>query len=500
MTLSWAEIRDNAIRFQDRWKDARDERAEAQTFLYELLRDVYGVDPRRVSTFEVKVHPTSDSNGYIDMLWPGRILIEMKSRGKSLDKAHEQARRYAFSIEDDEQLPVYIMVCDFARIRLYNLITNQVCEFETSHLSENVQSLSILTEQATKFDFVVDKDLNSAAVDKIAKLYDLLKRNGYSEHHLEVFIVRILFCLFADHTGIFNHHQFHRYIDSTAPNGSDLGKLSTLFEILDTPIASRMTSLPDELSCFPYVDGGMFEENLRIAAFNKEMRETLLDCCAFDWSKISPAIFGAMFQNIMDASKRDTLGEQYTPQHIIMKVLKPLMIDELYDKLDHARGNRTKLEELHNYISTLNILDPACGCGNFLAVAYSVLRHLELDILRAEYPSNDDLPDDFDLHNHITVNVGQFIGIDIEEFPCKVAQASMWLIDHKMNQEASIMFGRPFIRIPLSDSARIYHKNALVLDWKSIASVEKVKYIIGNEAVICGLTPEKACNIKEFAA
>ena len=481
MNLTWQEIRNNAILFCERWKTAKDERSEAQTFLYELLRDVYGVDPRRVSTFEKKVHPTSDTNGYIDMFWPGRILIEMKSKGKSLDKAHEQARKYAFSIDSDEDLPVFILVCDFENFRLYNLINNLTWEFKLKDLPNNVQLLSIFTERATKYDLIVDKELNTQAAYKMAKLHDMLKANRYSGHSLEVYLIRILFCLFADHTGIFSKHQFHKYIANSNADGSDLaGRMTMLFETLNTPINERMQNLSEDLKEFPYVNGGMFREVLRSAAFDNKMRDLLLDCCSFDWSDISPAIFGAMFQSVMDPYKRATLGEQYTPQYIIKKVLKPLFLDQLYAEFENSKGNRFAIEAFHNKIASLRFLDPACGCGNFLIVAYAMLRRLELEILRFLYPYNEDLPSDFDLHNLIKVNVGQFYGIELEEFPCQIAQAGLWLIDHKMNIEASNTFGKPFVRIPLTQCAHIFQNNALTTQWENITSSKKVDYIFGN--------------------
>lgn len=482
MSVSWASIRDNAIAFQDRWKNSSgNERADAQTFLYELLRDVYGVDPRRVGTFEVKVHPTSNTNGYIDMLWPGRILIEMKSRGKSLDKAHEQARKYAFSIENDEDLPEFIMVCDFDNIRLYNLLTNQQFEFKTSDLSENVQALSILTDQAAKLDLIVDKELNTQAAYKMAKLHDKLKHNRYDGHNLEVYLVRILFCLFADHTGIFSKRQFYKYLLNSKSDGSDLaGRITTLFEVLNTSNSERMPNLSDELSSFPYVNGGLFSEHLRSASFDAQMYDLLVECCEFDWSTISPAIFGAMFQTVMDPEKRTSLGEQYTPQFIIKKVLKPLFVDDLYAEFERCKDNMILLDAFHHKIATIKFLDPACGCGNFLIVAYGLLRKLEIEILRAKYPSNDHLPHDFDLERLVKVNVHQFFGIEIEGFPCQIAQAGMWLIDHKMNNEVAREFGRPFCRIPLSAHANIHQKNALKEDWSSIVSNTEIDYIFGN--------------------
>lgn len=492
MSLSWAEIRDNAIRFQDRWKNSSgNERAEAQTFLYELLRDVYGVDPRRVGTFEKKVHPTSDTNGYIDMLWPGRILIEMKSRGKSLDRAHEQARRYAFSIDNDEELPIIIMVCDFDNIRLYNLLTDQITEFKTIDLPENVHALSILTEQAFQTDLVVDKALNTEAAYKMAKLHDRLKENGYFGHDLEVYLVRILFCLFADHTGIFYKRQFYKYIQNSQTDGSDLaGRITLLFEVLNSAPEDRMRSLSEELVEFPYVDGKLFEETLRSASFDTDMRNLLIECCEFDWSTISPAIFGAMFQSVMDPAKRTALGEQYTPQYIIQKLIKPLIIDELYVEFASCRGNATRLEQYHNKLANIRVLDPACGCGNFLIVTYAMLRKLEIEVIRCKYPRNEDLPEDFDLDSQIRVNVGQFYGFDIEEFPCQIAQAGMWLVDHKLNVEVAKEFGHPFIRIPLSDKASIFTVDSLKEDWNEYVDKNRISYIIGNPPFIGAKKPD----------
>lgn len=491
MGLTWAKIRDNAIIFQDRWKNASgNERSEAQTFVYELLRDVYGIDPRRVATFEKKVHPTSDTNGYIDMFWPGRILIEMKSKGKSLDKAHDQARKYAFVIPDDDDLPLVIMVCDFVNIRLYNLLTNQVVEFKTCDLSENIHHLDILTEQATQVGLVADKELNTQAAYKMAMLHDKLKENRYTGHDLEVYLVRILFCLFADHTGIFNKSQFHKYILSSKQDGSDLaGKVTMLFEVLNTAQENRMATLHPELLAFPYVDGKLFEGAIRSASFDTSMRALLLECCEFDWSSVSPAIFGAMFQSVMDPAKRTALGEQYTPQYIIQKLLKPLMIDDLYAEFEACKNHPAKLDSFHQKLATTRILDPACGCGNFLVVAYTLLRKLEIEVIRAKYPKNEDLPEKFDLDNEIIVNVNQFYGFDIEDFPCQIAIAGMWLIDHKMNVEVAKEFGRPFIRIPLSEKANIYNIDALRTDWTSVVESNKITYIVSNPPFIGAKKP-----------
>jgi hypothetical protein len=353
----WRQIRENALEFQVRWADAADERAEAQTFLYEFLR-VFGVDPRRAATFERRVHPDTDTNGYIDMLWPGRILVEMKSRGRSLDRAYTQACDYAFAIRSDADLPEFIMVCDFERIRLYRQTTNQKWEFMTAELVDNVERFSILTDSARELDYVVDRELNTEAAYKMARLHDMLRDNRYTGHALELYLVRLLFCLFSDHSGIFNHRQFFQYVRSSAADGADLsGRMIQLFDVLNTSLTDRPSTLPTELSDFPYINGGLFKEMLRPAAFDRRMRDLLLECCEFDWTDISPAIFGAMFQEIMDPEMRGVLGAQYTPRNFIMAILRPLFLDELHAELDRIGANRVLLEEFRRKISSIKFLE-----------------------------------------------------------------------------------------------------------------------------------------------
>ena len=485
---TWQEIRNNALEFQVRWADAADERAEAQTFLYEFLR-VFGVDPRRAATFERRVHPNTDSNGYIDMLWPGRILVEMKSRGRSLDRAYAQARDYAFAIQNDEDLPEFIMVCDFARIRLYRQTTDQQWEFLTSDLVDNVERFSILTEDARDLDLVVDRELNTEAAYKMAKLHDLLKANRYTGHNLELYLVRLLFCLFSDHSGVFNRRQFFQYIRNSAEDGTDLsGRMIQLFDTLNLPFAERPPAISNELREFPYVNGGLFQETIRPATFDRSMYNLLIECCEFDWSEISPAIFGAMFQAVMEPEMRDKLGAQYTPKNIIMDVIRPLFLDELHAELDNIGANCVLLEDFRNKLASITWLDPACGCGNFLMVVYQEIRLLELETLRRIYPNVTRIPEGFTLENEIRVNVDQFYGIEIEEFPKQVAQVGMWLMDQKMNNLAAREFGRPFIRLPLRIEAHIVCNNALRIDWETVIPADSLCYIIGNPPYAGGRT------------
>jgi len=481
---NWQQIRESALEFQIRWADGADERAEAQIFLYEFLR-VFGVDQRRVATFETKVHPDTDTIGYIDMLWPGRILVEMKSRGRSLDRAYAQARDYAFAIRSDADLPEFIMACDFERIRLYRQTTNQQWEFRTADLVDNVERFSILTDDARELDFVVDRELNTQAAYKMARLHDMLRDGRYTGHALELYLVRLLFCLFSDHSGIFNRRQFFQYVRNSAADGNDLsGRMIQLFDVLNTPIADRQPTLSPELHAFPYVNGGLFQEIIRPAAFDRRMHDLLLECCEFDWSDISPAIFGAMFQGVMDPEMRGILGAQYTPKNFIMDVIRPLFLDELHAELDRIGANRVLLEEFRRKIAALTFLDPACGCGNFLMVTYQELRLLELEVLRRIYPDVTRVPEGFSLENEICVNVGQFYGIEIEEFPGQIAQVGMWLMDQKMNNVAAREFGRPLLHLPLRVEAHIHHGhdhgNALQINWETVITANNLNFIIGN--------------------
>lgn len=482
--MDWQEIRNKALYFSKRWANAKSEQAEAQLFLHELL-EVFGVDSKRIATFEFKVPQGKNRNGYIDMLWKGRILIEMKSRGKNMEKAYAQARNYAFSIESDEDLPEYIMVCDFENICLYRQTTNQFWKFKTKDLSKNIKKLSILTDKATKLDFLVDKELNVKAAYKMSLLHDMLKENNYKGHDLELYLVRLLFCLFADHTGIFQAHQFYEYIIKSNQDGTDLsGRLSLLFDVLNTPKEQRQNSLDDDINKFAYINGGLFKETIRMAVFNSKSRRILLECCEFDWSGISPSIFGSMFQGVMNEKERRELGAHYTSETNILKVIKPLFLDELYNEFEMVKNNSNQLENFHEKLSKLTFLDPACGCGNFLIVTYRELRLLEIEILKMKIDRSSQMIFGEVLRDQIKVNVSQFYGIEYEEFPGQIAQVGMWLMDHQMNNLVAEIFGTPFNRLPLKSAAHIkmghVEGNALTVEWEKIIPTEKMSYIIGN--------------------
>lgn len=480
MALSWNEIKDRALHFSKEWADTSNEEADAKPFLIEFF-EVFGITRKRVSTFEHKVKKLDESNGYIDLLWKGTILIEMKSRGKNLDKAYQQALDYTFGLKQHE-LPKYILICDFENFRLYDLEENKTVEFKLNDLINNVQHFgAILGYQ--KNVYKEQDPANIKAAELMGKLYDRLKEIGYSGHPLEVYLVRILFIMFAEDTTIFNKQQFQDFIlQRTNEDGSDLAsKLQELFQVLNTPQHLRFKNLDEQLAEFPYVNGKLFEENLPTASFDTKMRQALLNCCYIDWSKISPAIFGSMFQSVMNPVERRNLGAHYTSETNILKLIKPLFLDDLWKEFESIKDNKNKLPEFHKKLSTLKFLDPACGCGNFLVITYRELRLLELEILRNIYKGGQQV---IDISEIIWLDVDMMHGIEYEEFPARIAEVAMWLIDHQMNMQISNEFGQYFARLPLKKAAKIIHGDALETDWKNIVLKSELSYILGNPPFI----------------
>ena len=480
MALSWNEIKDRALHFSKEWADTSNEEADAKPFLIEFF-EVFGISRKRVSTFEHKVKKLDESNGYIDLLWKGTILIEMKSRGKNLDKAYQQAIDYTHGLKQHE-LPKYILICDFETFRLYDLEENKTIEFKLSDFVNNVQHFGYILGYQ-KNVYKEQDPANIKAAELMGKLHDRLKEIGYSGHPLEVYLVRILFLLFAEDTTIFNKQQFQDFLEQrTNEDGSDLAaKLQELFQVLNTAKQNRFKNLDEQLDEFPYVNGKLFEENLPMASFDKKMRQALLDCCYIDWSKISPAIFGSMFQSVMNPAERRNLGAHYTSETNILKLIKPLFLDDLWKEFESIKDNKNKLPEFHKKISTLKFLDPACGCGNFLVITYRELRLLELEILRASNKTGQRV---FDVREIIWLDVDMMCGIEYEEFPARIAEVAMWLIDHQMNMQISNEFGQYFIRLPLKKSAKIVQADALETDWENVVSKNELSFIIGNPPFI----------------
>ena len=484
MPLSWNEIRDRALKFSREWADETSEDAEAKTF-WDSFFDVFGVSRRRLASFEQPVKKGDGKGGFIDLLWRGILLVEHKSRGKDLDRAFKQATDYFPGLKERD-LPRYVLVSDFARFRLFDLEGEQEpVEFLLKDLHKQVRRFGFIAGYQVRA-FKDQDPANIKAAERMGKLHDALKASGYEGHRLEVLLVRLLFCLFAEDTGIFERRQLQDFIEQrTAEDGTDLGaQLTALFQTLNTPDGQRSKALDAQLAAFPYVNGKLFAETLPMAAFDTRQRESLLEAAGMDWSVISPAIFGSLFQSIMDDKARRNLGAHYTSEKNILKLIHPLFLDDLRAEFDKIKSNRSKLHDFHEKLAALKFLDPACGCGNFLVVAYRELRQLELDVILVLHDKDLASGQSSDPRLLIKCNVDQFYGIEIEEFPAQIAQVALWLTDHQMNLRVQEAFGNRFVRLPLEKSAGIVHGNALRIDWNDVVPAEELSFILGNPPFI----------------
>ncbi|MDR0322415.1 MAG: N-6 DNA methylase, partial [Treponema sp.] len=486
MPLSWNEIKTRAASFVLEWKDSRTvrEKAEAQTFETEFLK-IFGIERKKVALFEYEVHfEGSNERGYIDLFWKGHIIIEMKTPGKDLNKAYEQAKAYALSLPQKE-IPRGILTCDFLNFQYYDLENDaSVHSFRLEELPAHVELFGHLAGYKEIDQFKHWDPVNIEAAEKMGELHNRLKEIGYSGHQLELFLVRLMFCLFADDTGIFEPpNLFNKYIfERTQGDGSDLAlHIQKIFEVLNKPKDKRLKTIDEQLNQFPYVNGHLFEETIETADFDCPMRDTLIECFTLDWSKISPAIFGAMFQSVMNDEERHDIGAHYTSEENILKLIRPLFLDSLREEFEKIKNlspssRRERLIKFHDKLASLKFFDPACGCGNFLVISYRELRLLEIDVLEILLGKDQVL----DVHNEIKVNVNQFYGIEIEEFPAQIAQVALWLVDHQMNMLVRERFGTYYIRIPLTAAASIQHANALTIDWESVIQKTELNYILGN--------------------
>ena len=489
MPLSWNEIKSRALAFSRTWADAANEDSQGKPFWIDFF-EIFGITDKRVGTFEHAVKKLlgdkAKVDGFVDLFWPGMLLVEQKSRGKNLDAALIQALSYFPGIAERD-LPQIIIVCDFARFRVHRLATGENFEFKLADLHKNIKLFGFIAGYKAQV-IQPQNPVNIKAAERMGKLHDALKASGYADHPLEVLLVRLLFCLFADDTGIFQPAAaFRTYIEErTAVDGSDLGsRLAQLFQTLNTDPAKRSKVLDEQVAAFPYVNGKLFDESLPMADFNSAMREALLDACALDWSAISPAIFGSLFQSIMDDKARRNLGAHYTSEENILKLIKPLFLDELWAEFEKIKNNRNRLFEFHKKLRSLTFFDPACGCGNFLVISYRELRELELAVLRASAEkTNASGQLSVDVHTLLGVNVDQFYGIEIEEFPAQIAQVALWLMDHQVNLRVSEEFGQYFARIPLRTTPHVVHGNALTIDWETVLPAANCSFVLGNPPFI----------------
>jgi len=485
MPLSWNEIRARAAKFALEWVGVEKESEAYQVFWHEFL-EVFGVSGRSVAVYQKKVENLPSGireRGYIDLYWPGVLVVEHKSKGKDLDSAYAQATDYILGLKERER-PRYVIVSDYALIRLYDLDAGPdvYFEFSLSEFPKEVRRFGFIAGYVNK-KYEGEDPVNVKAAELVAKLHDALRGSGYEGEDLQLFLVRIVFCFFADDTGIFNEKDvFLNYIENrTSEDGSDFGgHMSELFQTLATPAEKRQRTLDEDLAAFPHVDGHLFEKTIRIPAFDAETRQRLIDCAKFDWSGISPAVFGALFQSVMDQERRHDLGAHYTSEKNIMKVIGGLFLDDLKKELDTCGMDGHKLRAFHAKIAKIRYLDPACGCGNFLVVAYRELRLMETEVLKRLFPAHKShiaLPPIVTL---VKIDVDSASGIEIEEFPARIAELAMWLTDHQMNLKLSDAIGAYHRRLPLTKKANIVKGDALEIDWGSVLDKESLTYIFGN--------------------
>lgn len=465
--ISLSEIRNRTLKFQKEWAGEKYERGEAQSFWNDFFQ-IFDVSRRRVATFEEPIKKLGGSQGFIDLFWKGQLLIEHKSFGKDLRKAKTQALDY-FPNMPERDLPKFILVCDFQNFELYDLDESVEYHFSLEELHKNIELFAFIAGYQKK-TYKAEEPTNRAAAELMGKLHDKLLENGYEGHELELYLTRLLFCMFAEDTGIFPKNGFREFIETqTDEDGRNLGsQIGYLFQIFDTPNDKRAKNIDESVAQFPYVNGSVFSEQIRIATFDRSMREMLLDACSFDWSLISPAIFGSMFQASMDTTKRGELGAHFTSEKNILKAIKPLFLDELWAEFEKVKKTPKQLGAFHDKISRLHFLDPACGSGNFLVIAYRELKLLEFEIMKI---TQSLLP---------LIHIDQFYGFEIEELPSRITQMAMLLIDHQMNLRAAQMFGDPHFNIPIRESANIFNVNALRADWKALLNGTQIDYIIGN--------------------
>ncbi|MFI5825531.1 type IIL restriction-modification enzyme MmeI, partial [Streptomyces rishiriensis] len=462
--LSWDQIRANAAAFVHEWAGESYERGESQSFWTELFA-VYGIRRRKVAQYESRAKKADGGAGFIDVFWPGMLIAEQKSLGKDLIAAEDQALTYLANVPEAEQ-PRYVITCDFETFRLRDLEapagdTDAVVEFPLEQLPVEAERLGFIAGyQKRTFGSAEQAAASVKAAQLMADLYVELEGSGYDEHEASVFLVRTLFALFADDSGLWERDLFLEFIQTrTAEDGSDLGaQLTALFQVLNRPVNKRMAGTDELMLRFPYVNGSVFGEPVSIPYFTASMRQKLIAACHFNWGGISPAIFGSLFQAVKSKEARRELGEHYTTEENILKLIGPLFLDELRAEFVSNIHSRPGLRKLHERLGRMRFLDPACGCGNFLIVAYRELRALELQILvRLQELSGKQVQTSLvmDEDERVRVRMSHFSGIELEEWPATIARTAMFLVNHQANQDMSLKIGVSPEQLPLTESAHI---------------------------------------------
>ncbi len=520
VALSLNAQRQAAERFVQKWQGAEGyEKGEDSIFWTELLHDVYGVtDVSQFVEFQkpVELERGKDGKktrwGYIDTYIPStRVLIEQKSATKKLDAKKgqsddslltpfEQAQRYSNRLPLSQHAK-WIITCNFRQFQLYWMEkpNDPPIEFSLSDLADPryFTLLNLLVEDRNERPRI-EEEISIEAGEIVGKLYDGLlaqyedRDNPSAETYrsLNILCVRLVFCLYAEDVELFEEHQrFHRYIQSFRPAQVN-GALQRLFDVLDTPIEDREKYLDPELAGFPYVNGGLFSKDIKIAIplFTEELVHLLMDeaSAGIDWSKIDPTIFGAVFESTLNAETRRQGGMHYTSVENIRKVICPLFLDALWEEFDQLKRDQkastrkriANLKQFQQKLGSLTFLDPACGSGNFLTQTYLELRRLENEVLRIT--ERGQVSFGFTVKDLIKVSISQFYGIEINDFAVSVAQTALWIAEIQMFQKTADIVQVVDDFLPLKTYSNIVEDNALRRDWNTLVPKEKLDYIIGN--------------------
>ena len=508
--MTTAQQKQAAQKFAEYWKDKGYEKGESQPFWLSLLRDVYGVEhPEQFITFEEQVH--LDHTSFIDGVIPStKVLIEQKGLGKDLKKPikqsdgtlltpFQQAKRYITELPLSQH-PRWVVTCNFEKFFVYDM--------ENPNSEPEEILLKDLPDDLSRLQFLVDKDsehikkemqVSMQAGEIVGVMYDaILKQYKHPENEeslksLNMLCVRLVFCLYAEDAGIFGHHaMFHDYLKRF--EARDLRRaLIDLFRVLDQKEEERDPYLDDALAAFPYVNGGLFaDENIEIPMLTDEIKDLLLNKASeeFNWKDISPTIFGAVFESTLNPETRRNGGMHYTSIENIHKVIDPLFLDDLKKEFEEIceisveKTRKQKLKEFQKKLATLTFLDPACGSGNFLTETYLSLRRLENQVISVLIAMEKGQVEGQILLgtaiNPIEVSIGQFYGIEINDFAVTVAKTALWIAEAQMMEETESIVHMNLDFLPLKSYANIIEANALRIDWETVVPKEKLCYIMGN--------------------
>jgi type I restriction-modification system DNA methylase subunit len=443
-----------------------------ESFIYDLLL-AYGLPKASITRLQKGNLNLSRTKGEIS--WKKKLFFKPVFD----TNLHETIAQLNGELKHKQR---FVIVTDYQTLLAIDTKTNDKLDIELQNLPRHFDFF-LPWAGMEKTQHLNENPADVNAAEKMAKLFDEIKKDNPDDspdfiHGLNVFLSRLLFCYFAEDTDIFQENQFTNAISShTQADGGDLDTfLNRLFEVLNTPVKDR-TGLPDYLNAFPYVNGGLFSQQLTAPVFTRRSRQVIIDSGKLQWKAINPDIFGSMFQAVIGADQRGSLGQHYTSVPNIMKVIEPLFINDLYEAFEKAKGNQKRLNELQQRVAKIKIFDPACGSGNFLIIAYKELRRLEMKIfLEIEKITKA----------HSTkfseISLNNFYGIEIDDFAHEVAQLSLWLAVHQMNVEFYRQFGRTNPTLPLKQAGNIVCGNACRLDWEEVCPKQKDDeiYILGN--------------------